>query len=250
MRAVITFESIYGNTRAIAEAVAEGLRPRVGDVAVVSHHEPEPASAGGRGPGGGRRADAHARPAHLAQPQDGGPGRMKRRASSSIPAPPRDPGFAAWLSDAVRRRTLRRRIRHARRRTPGPYRIGRSGHREAPAQVRFRTGRRARELLGRGRRGPAGGWRTGACPRVGERHRRASARTPRQTYEGASPEMTREAAVTSFRPSNMRAFRCHAPGLISCPSDSSMRDVARIMTTNHVHAVVVRGVADGGAGAS
>jgi len=36
-------------------------------------------------------------------------------------------------------------------------------------------------------------------------------------------------------------------GVISCPPDSSMRDVARIMTTNHVHAVVVRGVADGGA---
>ena len=36
------------------------------------------------------------------------------------------------------------------------------------------------------------------------------------------------------------------PGLISCPPDSSMRDVARIMSTNHVHAVVVRGVAGGG----
>lgn len=37
------------------------------------------------------------------------------------------------------------------------------------------------------------------------------------------------------------------PGLISCPPDSSMRDVARIMSTNHVHAVVVRGATDGGA---
>ena len=37
------------------------------------------------------------------------------------------------------------------------------------------------------------------------------------------------------------------PGVISCPPDSSMRDVARIMTTNHVHAVVVRGIAGGGA---
>ena len=36
-------------------------------------------------------------------------------------------------------------------------------------------------------------------------------------------------------------------GVISCPTDASMRDVARIMTTNHIHAVVVRGVADGGA---
>lgn len=36
-------------------------------------------------------------------------------------------------------------------------------------------------------------------------------------------------------------------GVISCPPDSSMRDVARIMSTNHVHAIVVRGVAGGGA---
>lgn len=36
------------------------------------------------------------------------------------------------------------------------------------------------------------------------------------------------------------------PGVISCPPDSSMRDVARVMTTNHVHAVVVRGGAGGG----
>ena len=36
-------------------------------------------------------------------------------------------------------------------------------------------------------------------------------------------------------------------GVISCPPDSSMREVARIMSTNHVHAVVVRGVAGGGA---
>jgi hypothetical protein len=43
MRAVITFESIYGNTRAVAEAVAEGLRP-LGDVAVMSHHEADPAA--------------------------------------------------------------------------------------------------------------------------------------------------------------------------------------------------------------
>lgn len=46
MRAVITFESIYGNTRVVAEAVAEGLRP-LGDVAVVSHHEADPAVLAG-----------------------------------------------------------------------------------------------------------------------------------------------------------------------------------------------------------
>jgi flavodoxin len=43
MRAVITFESIYGNTRAVAEAVADGLRP-LGEASVVSHHEAGPAA--------------------------------------------------------------------------------------------------------------------------------------------------------------------------------------------------------------
>jgi CBS domain-containing protein len=37
------------------------------------------------------------------------------------------------------------------------------------------------------------------------------------------------------------------PGVITCPPDTSMRDVARMMVTNHIHAVVVRGVRDGGA---
>lgn len=37
------------------------------------------------------------------------------------------------------------------------------------------------------------------------------------------------------------------PGVITCPPDSSMRDVARMMVTNHIHAVVVRGVGDSGA---
>jgi len=49
----------------------------------------------------------------------------------------------------------------------------------------------------------------------------------------------------SFR--HARVADAMRPGVISCPPDSSMRDVARIMSTNHVHAVVVRGVAGGGA---
>jgi hypothetical protein len=38
VRALITFESIYGNTRAVAEAVGEGLSS-AGEVTVVSQHE-------------------------------------------------------------------------------------------------------------------------------------------------------------------------------------------------------------------
>jgi CBS domain-containing protein len=35
------------------------------------------------------------------------------------------------------------------------------------------------------------------------------------------------------------------PGVITCAPDASMEDVARAMATNHVHAVVVRGIGDG-----
>jgi CBS domain-containing protein len=36
------------------------------------------------------------------------------------------------------------------------------------------------------------------------------------------------------------------PGVISCPPETSMEEVARIMATNHVHAVVITGLAGGG----
>jgi hypothetical protein len=39
MRAVVIYESMYGNTHAIAEAIADGLRPAVGDVALVAAHD-------------------------------------------------------------------------------------------------------------------------------------------------------------------------------------------------------------------
>jgi len=51
--------------------------------------------------------------------------------------------------------------------------------------------------------------------------------------------------VPSFQ--HARVADAMRPGVITCPPDSSMRDVARIMTTNHVHAVIVRGLADSGA---
>jgi CBS domain-containing protein len=49
--------------------------------------------------------------------------------------------------------------------------------------------------------------------------------------------------LPSFR--DARVADAMRPGVIACAPDSSMRDVARIMSTNHVHAVVVRGVAGG-----
>jgi hypothetical protein len=39
MKAVVVYESMYGNTHAIAEAIAEGLRAGVDDVSVVTTHD-------------------------------------------------------------------------------------------------------------------------------------------------------------------------------------------------------------------
>jgi hypothetical protein len=44
VKALVAYESIYGNTRAVAEAVAEGLRP-LGDVSVLPLHEADAAAA-------------------------------------------------------------------------------------------------------------------------------------------------------------------------------------------------------------
>jgi hypothetical protein len=39
MKAVVIYESMYGNTHAIAEAIAQGLRPTVEEVSVVAAHD-------------------------------------------------------------------------------------------------------------------------------------------------------------------------------------------------------------------
>ena len=65
--------------------------------------------------------------------------------------------------------------------------------------------------------------------------------------DATEPQATRQRGsylIPSLR--HARVADAMRPGVISCPPDSSMRDVARIMTTNHVHAVVVRGTTGGG----
>jgi CBS domain-containing protein len=58
------------------------------------------------------------------------------------------------------------------------------------------------------------------------------------------PSQSGSYVMPSFR--RARVTDALHPGVITCPSDSSMEDVARIMATNHVHAVIVRGVTTGG----
>jgi CBS domain-containing protein len=59
----------------------------------------------------------------------------------------------------------------------------------------------------------------------------------------------RQAIAGSYLTPSLRHARVSdamRPGAITCPPDTSMRDIARTMVTNHIHAVVVRGVAGGG----
>lgn len=59
----------------------------------------------------------------------------------------------------------------------------------------------------------------------------------------------RQAIAGSYLTPSLRHARVSdamRPGVITCPPDTSMRDIARTMVTNHIHAVVVRGVAGGG----
>ena len=39
------------------------------------------------------------------------------------------------------------------------------------------------------------------------------------------------------------------PGILSCDADATLEDVARMMSTHHVHSIVVKGAADDPAGA-
>jgi menaquinone-dependent protoporphyrinogen IX oxidase len=97
MRAAITFESIYGNTRAVAEAVAEGLGP-IGDVTVVSHHEADPGTmAAADLVVVGAPTHMHSLPTSLSR-------KMAAHASEEdgVPLDPgatESPGIRAWLSE-------------------------------------------------------------------------------------------------------------------------------------------------------
>jgi CBS domain-containing protein len=59
----------------------------------------------------------------------------------------------------------------------------------------------------------------------------------------------RQAIAGSYLTPSLRHARVSdamRPGVITCPPDTSMRDVARMMVTNHIHSVVVRDVKDSG----
>jgi sulfite reductase alpha subunit-like flavoprotein len=97
MRALITFESVYGNTRAIAEAVAEGLR-QGGEVTVASHDQVDPEEiAAANLLVVGAPTHMHGLPTSLSR-------KMAAKASEEDGVPldssaTADPGIRSWLSE-------------------------------------------------------------------------------------------------------------------------------------------------------
>jgi hypothetical protein len=97
MRALVTFESVYGNTRAIAEAVGEGLRA-LGDVTVATHDQLSPEVVEDAG------LIVVGAPTHMHGLPTSFTRRMAAKASeeegvSLDPSATADPGIRSWLAE-------------------------------------------------------------------------------------------------------------------------------------------------------
>lgn len=97
MRALVVYESMYGNSGEIAHAIAEGVGGETRVTAVPDAGTPgAELELTGR-----RRPDAHARPRNVAEPaDDGGGGQGGRPSTRSIRA--EESGLPAWLRERVR----------------------------------------------------------------------------------------------------------------------------------------------------
>ena len=148
MRALVVYESMYGNTRVVANNIADGLRathevtlvPVAGatgdlvagaDLLVVGG----PTHMHGLSSPATRRMAAQA----AAKPASGlrsGPGRLR-------------PGAAGLAQGHRRRARPGGRLRHPVQRRPGVHRLRQPGHRQAAEAARLPSHRRAGELPGR-----------------------------------------------------------------------------------------------------
>ena len=147
MNMAIVYESMYGNTHAIADAIAEGARAAGADVSVqaVCDASPETGAAdllvvGGPTHMHGLTSEFSRKMAASAAEEDE---HALDRSATEGPAP------ADLVADADdRRRPVRGGIRHPGRRRLGAHRLGRSRHRAPSAASRIH-GRRPGELPGR-----------------------------------------------------------------------------------------------------
>jgi Flavodoxin domain len=97
MNAIVVYESVYGNTRAVAEAIAEGL----GEVPVLSVHEASPLKdtfdllvVGGPTHMHGLATERSRHVAVDAAQKDGGGSHIDPHAAD-------EPGLRAWLADLL-----------------------------------------------------------------------------------------------------------------------------------------------------
>ncbi len=173
MRAVVVYESMYGNTHLIADAIGRGLGSDL-DATVVSADRVDddllagadlvvvggPTHVHGMSRASTRRSaveDAHKHERDLAVDPDAEGDGLRELFETVGRLPARAAAFDT-------------RLRHAR----GHHRPGVERHCTPSPQARLRAGRRTGKLL-RDQGEPARGRRRGACTRLGYEHRRTAA---------------------------------------------------------------------------
>ena len=155
MKAHVVYESMYGNTHRIAEAIASGLED-LGEVAVgpIANTTPDtlaavdllvvggPTHMHGMSNAASRRAAIET--AEKSDAIDAGSRRQPRRTADLVQGAAEGEG------------AIRRRVRHPDRRPDRPHRIGGQGHHQTAATPPLRAAGRADELPRRGLGGTAG----------------------------------------------------------------------------------------------
>ena len=179
MRAVIVYQSMFGDTHAIADSVGKGLEPML-EVVVV------PLAAAGRERWGDANLLVVGGPTHF---QGMSRPRTRKWAAGTAQKPGNDlvldpdaegPGVRDWLASLGRGDTKARRLRHPLQRSGGSQRQGVKGNQPTPSQAPVRGDRQARELLrhfeaasrtGRGRPSPRMGQTARGKRRIERRQR-------------------------------------------------------------------------------
>ena len=154
MRAVVVYESMYGNTHVVADHIAAGLKSAY-DVVVTSVDGADDQMLADRRSSRRGRSDAHTWHELDHEPEVGGRGR-REDADLQLDADAEGPGLRDWFSglDETPPGTGRG-LRHTDRWGCGGHRKSFEGHRSPAAQAWAGVDRRPRKLLGRQAEPPA-----------------------------------------------------------------------------------------------
>jgi hypothetical protein len=151
MKAVVVYESMYGNTAAIGEGIAAALRARglEVDAGPVTRIDPAEVAADVLVVGGPTHAHGMSRPSTRKAAVDD--------EHNTFREPTVAPGLREWIEELpAGHRVSRRRVRHEDRQAGLHHRVGGEGDRPAALAPRLPAGRRARVLPGLDAEPPAG----------------------------------------------------------------------------------------------